>query len=179
VRITPAPLEKPKPFGERFAPFKGAVPRLVEDRAEQHDHYRLGGAEATTVVADTFVLIAWLNPRDNAHAVVAAYLDGFTGQLVTTEWVLVELVDALSAPEARAKVVAFVQAVRAAPLFDVVGYVPNVYQAGSHLFANRPDKAWSLTDCISFGVMSERGLSDALTADHDFEHAGFRAVFKQ
>jgi hypothetical protein len=42
VRITPAPLEKPKPFGERFAQFKGAVPGLPEDLAEQQDHYRLG-----------------------------------------------------------------------------------------------------------------------------------------
>lgn len=66
-----------------------------------------------TVFADTFALIAWLNPRDNAQAVVAAYLDGFTGRLVTTEWVLVELADALSAPEARATTVAFLQAVRA------------------------------------------------------------------
>jgi predicted nucleic acid-binding protein len=44
-----------------------------------------------TVFADTFALIAWLNSRDDAHAVVAAYLDGFTGRLVTTEWVLMEL----------------------------------------------------------------------------------------
>ena len=42
VRIIPAPLEKPRPFGERFAQFKGAVPGLPADLAEQHDHYRLG-----------------------------------------------------------------------------------------------------------------------------------------
>jgi hypothetical protein len=42
VRITPAPLDKPKPFGERFAQFKGAVPGLPADLAKQHDHYRLG-----------------------------------------------------------------------------------------------------------------------------------------
>jgi uncharacterized protein len=131
-----------------------------------------------TVFADTFTLIAWLSPRDNAHASVAAYLDRFTGQLVTTEWVLMEVADALSAPEARSTVVAFLQAVRADPLFDIVGYRPAVYQAGFDLFAARPDKAWSLTDCISFGVMKERGLSDALTADRHFEQAGFRAVFK-
>ena len=130
------------------------------------------------VFADTFALIAWLNSRDNAHAAVAAYLEGFTGRLVTTEWVLMELADALSAPEARTTAVAFRQAIRADPLFDVVGYVPTVYQAGFDLFATRPDKAWSLTDCISFGVMTERGLSEALTADHHFEQAGFRAVFK-
>lgn len=42
VRITPAPLENSMPFGERLAQFKGAVPGLPEDLAEQHDHYRLG-----------------------------------------------------------------------------------------------------------------------------------------
>jgi uncharacterized protein len=131
-----------------------------------------------TVFADTFALIAWLNPRDDAHGVVTAYLDGFTGRLVTTEWVLMELADALSAPEARTTAVGFLQAVRADALFDVVGYVPAVYQAGFDLFAARRDKGWSLTDCISFGVMTEQGLSEALTADHHFEQAGFRAVFK-
>ncbi len=131
-----------------------------------------------TVFADTFALIAWLNPRDDAHAVVAAYLDGFKGQLLTTEWVLVELADALCAPEARATAVAFLNAVRADPMFEVVGYLPAVYQAGVNLFANRSDKAWPLTDCISFAVMTEHKLSEALTADHHFEQAGFRAAFK-
>jgi predicted nucleic acid-binding protein len=59
----------------------------------------------------------------------------------------------------------------------VVGYDARVYQAGFGLFAARPDKAWSLTDCISFAVMRERGLSEALTGDHHFEQAGFRALF--
>ena len=40
----------------------------------------------------------------------------------------------------------------------------------------RPDKEWSLTDCISFEVMAELGLTEALTADHHFEQAGFRAL---
>ena len=42
VLIIPAPTEKPKPFGERFARFKGAVKGLPADLAAQHDHYRLG-----------------------------------------------------------------------------------------------------------------------------------------
>lgn len=130
-----------------------------------------------TVFVDTFALIAWLNANDAAHAIVTAYLNGFTGRLVTTAWVLMELADALSAPTARSTAVAFLQAVRVDPLFEVVGYDPAVYRAGFDLFAAQPDKAWTLTDCIAFAVMTERGLSDALTADHHFEQAGFRAVF--
>ena len=46
------------------------------------------------------------------------------------------------------------------------------------MFAARPDKDWSLTDCISFVVMQERNIQDALTADHHFEQAGFVALLK-
>jgi hypothetical protein len=42
VRITPADSAEPKPFGERYSRFKGAVPGLPADLAAQHDHYRLG-----------------------------------------------------------------------------------------------------------------------------------------
>jgi uncharacterized protein len=130
-----------------------------------------------TVFADTFALVAWLNPRDKAHAVVAEYLTKFTGQLLTTEWVLMEVADALCAPNARSTAVAFLQAVRVDPLFEVVAYDPAAYQAGFSLFASRSDKGWSLTDCISFAVMTQRRLFEALTADQHFEQAGFRAIF--
>jgi hypothetical protein len=42
VRISPAPADKAKSFGERYAQFKGSVPGLPADLARQHDHYRLG-----------------------------------------------------------------------------------------------------------------------------------------
>jgi len=41
------------------------------------------------------------------------------------------------------------------------------------LMANRPDKNWSLTDCITFVIMREAGLQEALTGDRHFEQAGF------
>jgi predicted nucleic acid-binding protein len=130
------------------------------------------------VFADTFALIAWLNPRDDAHSEVTAYLDEYAGRLLTTEWVLTELADALSSPAARSTAVDFLQAVRADSQFEIIGYAEAVYQTGFSLFANRPDKGWSLTDCISFGVMEERGVKDALTGDHHFVQAGFTALFK-
>jgi len=46
------------------------------------------------------------------------------------------------------------------------------------LYAERPDKGWSLTDCISFVVMRQQGITQALTGDHHFEQAGFTALLK-
>ncbi len=46
------------------------------------------------------------------------------------------------------------------------------------MLARRLDKDWSLTDCISFAVMQERSLTEALTSDHHFEQAGFTALLK-
>jgi predicted nucleic acid-binding protein len=91
-----------------------------------------------TVFADTFALIAWLNPRDDSHASVTAYLDGFKGRLLTTEWVPVELADALSGPAARETAVAFLRAVRADELFEVVAHDQAVYQAGFRHFRHPP-----------------------------------------
>jgi len=42
----------------------------------------------------------------------------------------------------------------------------------------RRDKPWSLTDCISFVVMEQLGLVDALSADHHFEQAGFNILMR-
>jgi predicted nucleic acid-binding protein len=46
------------------------------------------------------------------------------------------------------------------------------------LYVNRPDKQWSLTDCISFVVMEREGIADALTGDKHFEQAGFNVLLK-
>jgi len=42
VRITAIAADSAKPFGQRFAQFKGAASLLPEDLAAQHEHYRLG-----------------------------------------------------------------------------------------------------------------------------------------
>ena len=132
-----------------------------------------------TQFVDTFALIAWMNEDDSAYDVVSEYIEAFTGKLVTTEWVLVELADALSQPSSRSGAVELIRFIRTDPQFEIIPYDMEVYDAGFELYAKRPDKEWSLTDCISFAVMTERGLTDALTADHHFVQGGFRAIFKR
>jgi len=72
-------------------------------------------------------------------------------------------------------------------VLDVISTDPDIeicpadeatWQAGVTLYRARPDKEWSLTDCISFAVMQQRNLSEALTGDHHFEQAGFAALLK-
>jgi uncharacterized protein len=56
---------------------------------------------------------------------------------------------------------------------------PELWEAGIRLHAERADKEWSLTDCISFIVMRERGIAQALAYDHHFEQAGFQALLRR
>jgi len=131
-----------------------------------------------TVFMDTYGLIAWVNTRDAAHQPVKSYLDAYSGRIVTTEWVLREFADAFSLSRTKPFAIEAIKRIHRLTMFVVVSFESAIYQAGFDLYEGRSDKDWSLTDCISFAVMSERGLSDALTADHHFEQAGFRAVFK-
>ena len=64
------------------------------------------------------------------------------------------------------------------PQVTIVSPSASLFDRGVELFAKRPDKCWSLTDCISFVVMEEQGIMHALTGDRHFEQAGFVALLK-
>jgi predicted nucleic acid-binding protein len=55
---------------------------------------------------------------------------------------------------------------------------PTLIARGVELFATRSDKNWSLVDCISFVVMKQKHLKEALSADHHFVQAGFVALLR-
>jgi predicted nucleic acid-binding protein len=126
--------------------------------------------------ADTFYFLALLNECDAAHkrAVAASRTAGLA--VVTTEFVLIELADALCKPQHRDEVLALCNLVQTDPAFRLVCATTDLIQRGKRLYRDRTDKEWPLTDCISFVVMQDQGLSDALTADHHFEQAGFNVL---
>lgn len=76
----------------------------------------------------------------------------------------------------RAAFLRLVDNLKSNPLCLIVPASQLLFDQGLALYADRPDKEWSLTDCISFVVMREQGLSEALTGDRHFEQAGFRAL---
>ncbi len=52
----------------------------------------------------------------------------------------------------------------------------DLYARAFRLYRERADKEWGLTDCVSFVVMQERKISEALTTDEHFQQAGFHAL---
>jgi len=130
------------------------------------------------VFADTYYYLAFLSESDAAHDRAVRLSRDLAGKTVTTAWVLTEVADALAAPPQRFLFLALYERLRSNPNVTIVPPAAATFEQGVELYARRPDKSWSLTDCISFAVMQEYGLSDALTGDHHFEQAGFRALLK-
>ena len=64
------------------------------------------------------------------------------------------------------------------PNVEVVPQTSIQFREVFALYAGRLDKAWSLTDCASFALMTERDISEALAHDHHFEQAGFTALLR-
>jgi predicted nucleic acid-binding protein len=128
------------------------------------------------VFADSFYFLALLNERDAAHerAVAASRTPGLV--LVTTEFVLMELADALCKPQQRDEVSALWELIKTDPAFRLIPAGSELIERGRKLYRDRPDKEWPLTDCITFVVMEQEGLSEALTADRHFQQAGFTAL---
>jgi len=127
----------------------------------------------TTVFADTYYYIALLNAEDDDHARAIAWTGQFDGRIVTTDWVLTEVADGLSRGAGRGAATRLIRDLLADPAVLIVEADRALFEQGLSLYEKRPDKEWSLTDCISFVVMEREKIRQALTADHHFEQAGF------
>jgi predicted nucleic acid-binding protein len=128
--------------------------------------------------ADTFYYLALLNPSDRKHPQAVELTRQLDGTMVTTTAVLTELGDGCARGRNRDLFIRFASDLRLDPNVVVVPADLPLFERGMELYADRPDKDWSLTDCISFVVMRERGISEALTGDRRFEQAGFVALLR-
>lgn len=129
------------------------------------------------LLLDTVFIQALLNRNDQYHAEASAFLPGVkaASMVLVTEAVLTEVANALSSFN-REGAARFIRQCYVTPNIQVVSVESDLFSRGLDLFGDRPDKQWSLTDCISFVVMQEHGVSEALTADRHFVQAGFRAL---
>jgi predicted nucleic acid-binding protein len=125
------------------------------------------------VFADSFYFFALLNEHDASHASAAEFTSQFRGRILTTGWIITELGDGMARSSSRGIFVQLYRESLAKPDLVIVPCTEELLSAGINFYAARADKDWSLTDCISFVVMQREGITEALTADHHFEQAGF------
>jgi uncharacterized protein len=129
------------------------------------------------VFLDAVFIHALLNRADQYHkqAVELSRQLSDATEIGTTEAVLTEIANSLSSIN-RSGASRFIEEAYRAANIKIVSVDRALFHRALELYRQRPDKLWSLTDCISFVVMREQSLRDALTADHHFEQAGFVAL---
>ena len=96
--------------------------------------------------------------------------------IVTTEAVLWEWLNAFSDASTLAVAAEGDRRAHADARIEVVPFQSELIDSAVQVYRTRPDKSWSLTDCLSFVVMERRQLTEALTTDRHFEQAGMKAM---
>lgn len=130
------------------------------------------------VFADTYYYLALTSRSDAGHSRAVAFSHAYHGRVLTTPWVLTEVGDALASTDLRRLFIALLHDVKRDVHVTVVDPANELFEEGCKLYSERADKSWTLTDCISFVVMERHRVVDALTADHHFEQAGFKALLR-
>jgi len=132
------------------------------------------------IFADTFYWVALLNRRDSANRAVLEFSRTLgSSTLITTDEVLIELLAfCASDPQVRMGAALTVQDILDGGNVRAIPQSRAGFLEGLALYRARPDKGYSLTDCISMQTMRREGLTDVLTNDRHFEQEGFRALFR-
>jgi predicted nucleic acid-binding protein len=127
--------------------------------------------------ADAHFFLALLSKRDASHQRAVEWFSRVAEiDIVTTAFVLLELADGMSNPPHREVCARFISSLREKNTIRIIGEMNPLIWRGFDLYRSRQDKEWPVTDCISFVVMAEEGLTEALTGDRHFEQAGFTAL---
>ena len=132
------------------------------------------------VFAGTFFWIAFINPVDR-HAEEARRFDELIsdGKVYTTEEVLTEVLTFFAGDSwLRSRAVETIRIILSEDTVHVIHQSHQSFLSGFDLYAARPDKGYSLVDCISMATIRRAGLTDVLTNDRHFEQEGFRALFR-
>ena len=132
----------------------------------------------SVVFADAFYFVARLNRRDQHHERVLNFSRDFRARLLTSDWVLMEVADALAGSESRVRVRDFILHLRQSAACEIVPATREDLNRALDLYHQHSDKGWTLTDCVSFVIMRDRKVTEALTGDKHFEQAGFVALLK-
>lgn len=133
------------------------------------------------VFADTGYWVALLNPKDELHQKardISKQMDSL--YILTSEMVLAEVLNDFSKRGAffRQAAIELIESLYNHPNVTVIQQSSSQFQEGLLLYKKRLDKEWSITDCVSFKIMEEYGITEALAYDKHFEPVGFIALLR-
>ena len=131
----------------------------------------------TSLFIDTSYLIAVENADDQYHKAASKHwrdlLKSSPRPLVTSSYVLVEVVTLLNNRRLHSKAVQLGNSLLSSRLFNIVHVNEELFYEAWNYFQKYKDKTYSLTDCVSFVLMKKLGIVEALTFDKHFVQAGF------
>jgi hypothetical protein len=136
----------------------------------------------TKALLDASYAIALSSSSDSFHqqaVQLASELEAAKTRLITTRAVIFEIGNALAKQRYRQAAVKLLNALEADPNVEIIPLSEDLYARAIKLYRERPDKEWGLTDCVSFVVMQEREITEALTTDEHFEQAGFHVLLRK
>ena len=134
------------------------------------------------IFADTFYWTALIHKEDEYHDLAKAMPKQLAPLIiVTTQMVLAEFLNYFGKRQ-RAYYMPFaarlVDEILRDPETIVVDQTARQFDIALETYKSYADKHWSLTDCASYNVMNDEGITDALTHDHHFEQMGFTALMR-
>ena len=126
------------------------------------------------MLLDTSGLLCFLHQDEPQHAVAVELLAKANISLLTHNYVIAELIAlALIRRFSRTTVLSFTLELLDNPNVDFVWVNESLHREAMNLLLTRQDKTYSLCDAISFVLMRQQGITEALTTDRHFEQEGF------
>lgn len=130
---------------------------------------------AADVLVDSAGFLALWDSADEHHAAAVRLKQRLAREgrrFLTTEYVADETVTLLAVRHSHAAAVDFLDTLERSEALRVEWITPERFRAAGTVFRRHADKQWSFTDCVSFVVMRELRIREALTTDHHFRQAG-------
>lgn len=129
---------------------------------------------------DSGAWIALSVPNDRnagvAHEVYADTARGAHGRIVTTDFVLDEAATFVRMATDVATAALLLRKVTDAPDVTVIWIDAKHFADAVEELERHGDMRWSFTDCTSFVVMRELGITKAFAFDRNFDQAGFERL---
>lgn len=126
------------------------------------------------MLLDTSGFLCYLHQDEPQHQEAVRLLNRANSRLLTHNYVLAELVAlALVRRFPRSVVLVFMMDLLNNPDIEMVWVSEQLHREAVELLRDRQDKTYSLCDAVSFILMRQHGMNEALTTDRHFEQEGF------